>query len=104
MVPFAGVEVALLVFAFRQIARGDHDFERITVGQGQWEYEACIQGKGMRSRGSLAWLKVEERTIFGRLEVGLRYSGRLIVVGRFLPESRREGLARELKVAVRGAR
>lgn len=104
VVPFAGLEIVLLVWAFRNIARGDRDFERITVGQGLWEYEACIQGLGMRSKGSLAWLRVEERMALGRLEVGLRYSGRLIVIGRLLPEDGRRGLARRLKVAVRGAR
>ena len=104
VLPFAGIEVMLLVWAFREISRGDQDFECLTVGQGQWMYQARIQGEGTQGQGSLAWLKVEESRTRGRLEVALRYSGRQIVIGRFLPEDQRARLAKELSIVVRAAR
>jgi uncharacterized membrane protein len=104
ILPFAGLEVALLVWAFRQIALRDQDFEQVRVDDGLWTYEARKGGRSLTGSGALAWLQVDEDRIAGRLVVGLRYAGRRFEVGSYLPEDQRAGLARELAGVIRGGR
>lgn len=104
VLPFAGLEVALLVWAFGRIGRGDRDFERITLQQGVWQYEARHDGVELSGQGTLAWLGIEQVRERGQLQVRLRYAGRQLSVGRFLSEEERAGLARELNGLIRKAR
>lgn len=104
VLPFAGLEVLLLVWAFGRIGRGDHDFERFTLTQGVWHYEARHDGVPSSGRGALAWLGIEQVRERGQLQVRLRYAGRQLSVGRFLSEEERAGLARELNGLIREAR
>jgi uncharacterized membrane protein len=104
VLPFAGLEVILLVWAFGRIGKGDHDFERITLADGVWNYEARHEGVSLSGRGALAWLGIEQVRERGQLQVRLRYAGKRLSVGRFLSEEERAGLARELNGLIREAR
>lgn len=104
VLPFAGAEVALLVWAFRRIAAGDADFEKLEVRSGAWSYRAHRDGEDVAACGATCWLAVDEQEIHGRLVVRLRYAGRQYLVGSFLPEDQRAGLARELAGVIRETR
>jgi uncharacterized membrane protein len=104
VLPFAGLEVGLLVWAFGRIALGDSDFESLELRGEGWIYQASRSGKGTSARGALSWLRVEAHRVRGRLVVGLCYAGRQYEVGSFLPEDQRAGLARELAGVIRHAR
>lgn len=103
VLPFAGIEVAILVYAFHHVAVGDSDFEYLEVREGSWSFEARRQGEATVAAGSTSWLRVEECRVRGRLVVGLRYAGRQYEVGSYLPEDQRASLARELVGVIRGA-
>lgn len=104
VLPFAGIEIVLLVWAFSRIAAGDSDFERIDVHRGSWSYSSRRQGKVVSASGATCWLSLDGKRIHGRLVVGLRYAGRRYEVGSFLPEDQRAGLMRELASVIRQSR
>ncbi len=103
VLPFAGIEIVLLVYAFNRISAGDSDFECLDMRDGCWSYQSKRRGELITVGGAISWLRVEEHKIGGRLVVGLRYAGRQYEVGSFLPEDQRAGLARELVGVIRGA-
>ncbi|MDX2219773.1 MAG: DUF2244 domain-containing protein [Burkholderiales bacterium] len=104
VLPFAGLEIVGLVWAFKRIADGDSDFEALEFRSGAWTYRARRLGRDVAASGATCWLKVEQQRIDGRLVVGLRYAGRRYEVGTFLPEDQREGLVRELAGVIRDHR
>lgn len=104
VLPFAGIEIVVLIWAFSRIAARDDDFERIEMSRENWSYSARRQGKEVSASGATCWLNLEEQRIRGRLVVGLRYAGQRFEVGSFLPEDQRAGLVRELTSVIRGSR
>ncbi|MBL8516286.1 MAG: DUF2244 domain-containing protein [Betaproteobacteria bacterium] len=104
VLPFAGLELGLLVWAFNRIAVGDSDFESLDLQESEWAYQARRGGREVSVSGALSWLRVEQRRTRGRLVVGLCYAGRRYELGSFLSEDQRAGLARELAGLIRRAR
>jgi uncharacterized membrane protein len=97
VVPFAGVEVLLLVLAFHVVARHDADFERIEVG----EHEVSVEVRDAKNvtcfKANRPWARVIMRTRGGRCTLGLAYAGRVVPLGRLLSDEGRRKLAQELR-------
>jgi len=104
VLPFAGLEAALLVWAFREIGKGDRDFESVSAGEGVWRLDARHGTEVLTAEGALAWLGVEQARRAGNLELQLRYAGRRYPVGAFLGEAQRVALGRDLRKLIASAR
>ena len=101
ILPFSGAEWLLLAYCFRLSFRQSSVCEVITVtetsvvverGRGRPEETYRLQ----RAWVSLDWARPEVKGRPSRLS--LRLYGKRIEIGRFLAESEREALARELKI------
>lgn len=104
ILPFAGLEVVLLLWAFREIGKGDQDFESVSAGDGAWRLEARRGSEVQSVGGALAWLGIEQTRQRGNLELRLRYAGRSYLVGAFLGEAQRVALGRDLRKLIESAR
>jgi uncharacterized membrane protein len=94
ILPYAGVEMALLYCAFRYIDRHAADYERITIRDGRVGVEVHDGARITRLELSRYWAKVVCDAEGSRL--ALRSHGREIEIGRHLCEEQRLAMAREL--------
>ena len=97
VMPFAGAEVALLVVAFRVIARHDADFERLEIGEHEVKVESRDARAVTRFTAHLPWARVIVRSRGDRCTLGLAYAGRVVPLGRLLSDEGRRKLAQDLR-------
>ena len=97
VMPFAGIEVLLVAFAFYVLRRHDTDYERIVIG----EHEVRVEARHARSVSSFVayrpWACIEVRNRGMRCTLSLAYAGRTVPVGRLLSDEGRRALADELR-------
>jgi uncharacterized membrane protein len=96
VLPFAGLEVALVVVAFRVLARHDGDFERLEI-EGErvrlrMRRAACV----VEWEGCAPWARLVVEDGAGRCGLALRYAGRTVEFGRLLSDGGRREWAAEL--------
>jgi uncharacterized membrane protein len=103
VLPFACVEVLALGVAFVVYARHASDYERIVLCRGCLLVETCRAERLRREQCEPARTRVEY-TGTKRELIGLVAQGRRIDVGRFVPESDRPDLARQLRNQLHGVR
>lgn len=96
VLPFACIEVLALGAAFVVYARHAADYERIVLCRDCLLVETCDAERMRRQQCTPAWTRVEY-TGTKRELIGLIAQGRRIDVGRFVPESDRSDLARQLR-------
>lgn len=102
VMPFAWLEVLVLGAALLVYARHARDGERITL-QGRWlVVESEHGGHTERTEFAREWVRVEPRSGDGSL-IEVSGQGRRVVVGRHLQPQLRPVLAREMRLALRGA-
>ena len=97
VMPFAGVEIALLAIAFRVVARHDADFERLEVGEHEVRVESRHALSVTRFVANRPWARVIVRSRGYRCTLGLAYAGRVVPLGRLLSDEGRRKLAQELR-------
>jgi uncharacterized membrane protein len=97
VMPFAGAEIALLVLAFRVVARHDADFERLEIGEHEVRVEARDALAVTRFTAHLPWARLIVRRRGERCTLGLAYAGRVVPLGRLLSDEGRRKLAQELR-------
>ena len=103
VLPFACIEVLALGVAFVMYARHAADYERIVVCRDCLLVETCKGDRLRREQCAPAWTRVEYSGTRREL-IGLVVAGRRIDVGRFVPESERRDLARQLRSVLQGIR
>ena len=103
VLPFACIEVLALGAAFVLYARHAADYERIVVCRDCLLVETCRGDRLRREQCAPAWTRVEYSGTRREL-IGLVAAGRRIEVGRFVPESDRSDLARQLRSTLQGIR
>ena len=103
VVPFAFVELAALGLAFVVYARHASDYERIVVAPGRLLVERASGGRVARVECRPDWIRVEYRGE-RREPIRLVAGRRELVVGRFVPDERKEELVRELRASLAGWR
>jgi uncharacterized membrane protein len=96
VVPFAGIEVALVAVAFRLLARHDGDFERLEISGARIRLQARQAARVTEFEAHASWARLVVRSRPGRCELGLRYAGRTVRIGRLLTDERRRQWAAEL--------
>ena len=96
VLPFAGLEVALVAIAFRSLARHDGDYERVVIEGGIVRLSLRHATRSEELEGHAPWARLVVEEGRGRLRLGLRYAGRTVEFGRLLTEGRRREWAAEL--------
>ena len=102
VMPFAGLEVALVVMAFRVLAAHDGDFEHLEIGVGEVRVDARVARSVTHVAFNRAWARVVVNESGYRCTLGLAYAGRTVPLGRLMSDEGRRDLARRLagKIAV----
>ena len=104
VMPFAGLEIALVVVAFHVVARHDTDFERLEIGEHEVKVESRDALLVTRFTANRSWARVIVRSDGQRCTLGLAYAGRVVPLGRLLSDEGRMQLAQDLRgrIAVTG--
>ncbi len=102
VLPFAWIELVAVGLAFLLYARHASDGERIFLTGPQLVVEFENGGKLERAEFRREWVRVEPRGGDGSL-IELSGQGRSIEVGRFVRPELRPVLAKEIRMALRGA-
>lgn len=97
VMPFAGLEVAGLVVAFRVLRRHDADYERLEVGEHEIRLEWNEAGQAARFVAHRPWARVLMARRGDRCSLRLAYAGRTVALGRMLSDEGRRRLADELR-------
>lgn len=97
VMPFAGLEVALLAAAFRMLALHDRDFERLEIGAHEVRLEAREARCFTRLVARRPWANVVVARRGARCTLRLAYGARAVPVGRMLSDEGRRRLAESLR-------
>ena len=101
IMPFAGIEMAVLYFAFRYIDRHADDYERITIRGDSVAVEIREGAEVTRHELHRCWAQVVCEA--GGARLALRSHGRDVALGRHLGDAQRAGMARELARELKGS-
>lgn len=96
ILPFAGLELAVLWLAFRCLARHDTDFERLELDGDRLTWRSQIAGRGDAMEANLPWVRLLVRDASGRCSLALRYAGKTTCIGGLASEPGRRRWAAEL--------
>ena len=97
VLPFAGLEVALLALAFHVLGRHDGDFERLEIGEHEVRLEARDAAAVTCFVAHRPWARVVVASRGSRCWLRLAYRGRYVTLGRMLSDEGRRRLAEELR-------
>jgi len=101
VLPYAGIELAAVAFAFHLVGRHDADYERLTIVGATVLLETCECGTIRRLEFNKAWAQVVCRVEGNQCSLSLRSHGREIPFGRLMTDEARLGFAQELKQQLR---
>ena len=102
VMPFAWVELLVVGVSFWVYARHATDGEKISLQGAQLVVELENAGKLERAEFNREWVRVEPRT-GDRSLIEVSGQGRTVQVGRYVRPELRPALAREIRMALRGA-
>jgi uncharacterized membrane protein len=105
VLPFAGLELAILGWALATSLRRRHWRERILVSEDEIAVETAVRGELTRVVFSRHWARIKLRAPFYALHPSrlvLESHGRAVEIGGFLNEEERRRLALRLKKIVGG--
>jgi uncharacterized membrane protein len=97
ILPFAGLEVALLALAFHVFGSHDADFERLEIRDHEVTVEARDASKHTRFVAHRQWARLVLRERGRRCTLGLAYAGRTVQLGRMLSDEGRRRLAEDIR-------
>ncbi|MFT3719363.1 DUF2244 domain-containing protein [Pseudorhodoferax sp.] len=102
VLPFAWIEVLMVGLAFLVYSRHATDGERISLQGGRLVVELESAGRLQRAEFRREWVRVEPRA-GDRSLIEVSGHGRSVAVGRYVRPDLRPALAREIRMALRGA-
>lgn len=102
ILPFASLEVLVVGIAFLVYGRHATDGERISLQGGQLVVELENAGRLQRAEFRREWVRIEPKTGDHSL-IEVSGNGRCVEVGRYVRPDLRPALAREIRMALRGA-
>jgi len=97
VMPFAGIEVALVMLAFHIVRLHDADFERLEIVGHEVRVERREASCVTRFVAHRPWARLVVRESGARCSLGLAYAGRTVPLGRLLSDEGRRRLAGELR-------
>jgi uncharacterized membrane protein len=96
VLPFAGIEIAILGFAVNWVLRHARDFEFICLKGGMLEIEIADGGSRTLRQFNPHWARLVIESRGNATRLALRSHGKEFEIGRHLNAEDRRGLAREL--------
>lgn len=98
VLPFVGLEIAALAYAFYYVNRHEADYESISIDEDSLVVERCIGENVSQQIINPYWVKVVQQELAnGELHLYLQSHGKEIEIGRYLTRKQRELLAKQLK-------
>jgi uncharacterized membrane protein len=105
VMPFVGLELVALAYAFYYINAHENDYESITIEGEKLEIKTCYRGEVKNKILNPYWTKLVQRELAnGELELGLMSHGKEIVVGKYLTRDQRQTIAEQLKKRIHSYR
>ena len=101
VLPFAGIELGLLAYAFHYIGKFDGDYERLTIDGSTVTVEVCERGAVRRLRFNLPWVRLVCVEQGNRCRLGLQYQGHEYRLGKLMNDEQRSAWGRELRKRIR---
>ncbi len=96
VVPFAGLEVALVALAFYLIGQHDNDYEQLEFDADQFCWRRQDGKTFTELRGNKTWLQLLIKKVGREQQLFLRYAGKEINIGSGLLERDRIQLAKTI--------
>ena len=102
VLPFAGLEIAVLGWAFHHLHCHARDFERITVDDNHVLVETLDYKRSHRTEFQRYWARLIVRTtpVTRRARLYLRSHGREVEIGRFMNDEERVQVARQMRACL----
>ena len=98
VLPFVGIEVVALAYAFYYVNMHEDDYESIIIEGDNLVIERCVGTKVNQQVINPYWVKVIQHELAnGELHLYLQSHGKKVEVGRYLTRKQRELLAKQLK-------
>jgi len=106
VLPFAGLEIALILFAFHWLGAGDDDFESVHIDADQVVVSRSDRGRTSEVSFNLHWVQVDfvPAGIARKSLLALRSHGRRYRLGHLMTEAERTAAAHYLSLHIRRAR
>lgn len=97
VLPFAGLEMAVLYLALVVLARHGEDRESIAVDGNRVLVEQTRMGRSVRHEFSRHWAQVVLARSGRKNALRMRSHGREVEIGAFLTDAQREAVAKDLR-------
>ena len=98
ILPFVGLELLALVYAFYYVNKHEADYESISIENDTLTIERCIADKISKEVINSYWVKIVKHELAnGELHLYLQSHGKETEVGRYLTRKQRELLAKQLQ-------
>jgi uncharacterized membrane protein len=98
ILPFVGLEIVALAYAFYYINNHESDYESITIEGDNLVVQRCVGQQLSQQVVNPYWVKVVKHELpNGELHLYLQSHGKEIEVGRYLTRRQRELLAKQLQ-------
>jgi uncharacterized membrane protein len=97
VLPFAGLEMAVLYLALMVIARHGEDHETITIDGDRVVVERTRMGRTVRHEFNRHWARVVLAGAGRKSALWLRSHGREVEIGEFLSDEQRKAVANDLR-------
>lgn len=98
ILPFVGLEVVALAYAFFYINKHEADYESISIEGESLIVERCVAENISQHVINPYWVKIVQHELpNGELHLYLQSHGKELEVGRYLTRKQRELLAKQLK-------
>jgi uncharacterized membrane protein len=97
ILPFAGLELGLLAYAFHYIGKFDGDFERLTIDGSLLRVETCERGVKTQMSFNRPWVRLVCVEEGNRCRLALQYQGQEFRLGKLMNDEQRSAWGRELR-------
>jgi uncharacterized membrane protein len=101
VLPFAGIELGLLAYAFHYVGKFDGDYERLTIDGSTVTVEVCERGAVRNHRFNRPWVRLVCFERGNRCRLGLQYQGHEYGLGKLMNDEQRSAWGRELGKQIR---
>ena len=101
VLPFAGIALGLLAYAFHYIGKFDGDYERLTIDDSTVTVEVCERGAVRNHRFNRPWVRLVCVERGNRCRLGLQYQGHEYGLGKLMNDEQRSAWGRELGKQIR---
>lgn len=101
VLPFAGLEILVLLLAFWVLGVHADDYESLEIKEGAGRFESCSAGRIVRFEFNPLWAQIVCRQTRIRCDLALRFRGCSVRIGRLLSDAERLEWAQELKQNIR---